>query len=261
MQKQSLIADCGFWEGVEWLWIFQWRKEFFEWERQSFYDLKYFLLQVVLSADAHDQVVWRHNPSGLFSVRSFVDQYLKIQDSQMQAHNNFKNIWKGIKPPRMELLVWFVIIGRLNTKDRFARFNILQEDNSRCVLCKAEDETIDHLFVTCRFTWEIWCCCLQWGGHAWVMPNTLKGLFEVWTDMCGLGMRKNRWWSLLFVVIWSVWGMRNSIIFENKSGSRESLIAGIKAYWDSWLVFVNRSNAAALESRRHGPEIDSTRIV
>ena len=42
----------------------------------SFYDFQTLLLQVVLSTDTHDQVVWRHNPNGAFS--TFVDKYLKI---------------------------------------------------------------------------------------------------------------------------------------------------------------------------------------
>ena len=29
LQKQSMIAECGFWDWVEWIWSFQWRKEFF----------------------------------------------------------------------------------------------------------------------------------------------------------------------------------------------------------------------------------------
>ncbi|XP_072066858.1 uncharacterized protein [Arachis hypogaea] len=31
-QRGSFIGDCGFWDGAEWIWNFQWRRELFQWE-------------------------------------------------------------------------------------------------------------------------------------------------------------------------------------------------------------------------------------
>ena len=32
-QKSKLVFECGFWDGLEWNWSFQWRHPFFEWEK------------------------------------------------------------------------------------------------------------------------------------------------------------------------------------------------------------------------------------
>ena len=36
------------------------------------------------------------------------------------------SVQKGLAPPRAKLLTWFAILGRLNMKDRFAKFNMMQ---------------------------------------------------------------------------------------------------------------------------------------
>ncbi|XP_072084417.1 uncharacterized protein [Arachis hypogaea] len=35
-----------------------------------------------------------------------------------------KSIWKGLVPPRVELFAWFVLIDRVNTKERLSRFGV-----------------------------------------------------------------------------------------------------------------------------------------
>ncbi|XP_015962159.1 uncharacterized protein LOC107486122 [Arachis duranensis] len=67
-----------------------------------------------------------------------------------------RTIWKGLVPPRVELFVWFVLIGRVNTKDRLSRFGIISQDNVTCVLCNNEVEDVRHLFLGCVFAWQVW---------------------------------------------------------------------------------------------------------
>lgn len=45
------------------------------------------------------------------------------QKEQVEAVNSYnftqkkKEVWKGLVPPRVEILAWFVLIGGINTKD------------------------------------------------------------------------------------------------------------------------------------------------
>ena len=100
--------------------------------------------------------------------------------ANMESQNIFKNIWVGIAPPRVEMMVWFAIIGKLKTKDRLNKLNILQARDLRCVLCKNCDETMSHLFIECPFTWKTWCCYFNWIGISWAAPDDLKVFFESW---------------------------------------------------------------------------------
>ena len=50
----------------------------------------------------------------------------EMQDPGVNSYNHAIGVWKGLVPPRVELLAWFVMIGRINTKERRVGMNLLQ---------------------------------------------------------------------------------------------------------------------------------------
>lgn len=50
--------------------------------------------------------------------------------------------------------MWLVIHNRIPTRDRLIQRG-LQVDN-RCLLCNRNQETIDHLFFSCDFSYDLW---------------------------------------------------------------------------------------------------------
>ena len=115
---------------------------FFEWEKQFFLDLQVLLSQVVLNQEAMDHIIWKHHYSGVYSMKSFVNLANNVHVGQMESRNTFSNIWQGLAHPRTEFLVWFTMLGRLETKVWLHKMKILEVDNLRCVFCKAADETV-----------------------------------------------------------------------------------------------------------------------
>lgn len=51
---------------------------------------------------------------------------------------------------------------------------------NRCVLCKREEESVDHIFIHCIMAQRVWCFFLSRLGIAWVFPNHFKFLLSVW---------------------------------------------------------------------------------
>ena len=47
-------------------------------------------------------------------------------ENVLAIENYVSSVQKGLAPPRAELLTWFAILGRLNTKDKFVKFNMMQ---------------------------------------------------------------------------------------------------------------------------------------
>lgn len=117
------------------------------------------------------------------------------------------------------MLVWFAILGKLNTEDKLLRLKILHGNDIRCVLCGFEPDSINHLFLHCNFNWRIWCLCLSWEGVMWAMPVELKGQFEAWLDTNFSGSNRRTWSILFFVVIWASWKLRNKVVFEKVDAS------------------------------------------
>ncbi|XP_072062020.1 uncharacterized protein [Arachis hypogaea] len=85
-QCGSVIRDSGFWDGLEWVWNFQWRRELFQWELDLLSQLHEALRPVL--------------QEGMLS-------------EEVTSYSFTKSVWKGLVPPRVELFAWCGVRGYL----------------------------------------------------------------------------------------------------------------------------------------------------
>lgn len=62
------------------------------------------------------------------------------------------SVWFKQGIPRYAFLVWLAIQNRLSTGDRMRKWGIQQS----YVLCGEQDETGDHLFFACPYSYTVW---------------------------------------------------------------------------------------------------------
>ena len=74
--------------------------------------------------------------------------------------------WNGLAPPRVDILVWLVLQGRLNTKERLAVLHIIPLVAAVCPFCVSTVGSIAHIFIECKYSWRLWADCLLW----WELP-------------------------------------------------------------------------------------------
>lgn len=61
-------------------------------------------------------------------------------------------VWFSQGVPRFSFIVWLAVRNRLSTGDRMRVWGIQQG----CVLCGEPDETRDHLFFACPYSFTVW---------------------------------------------------------------------------------------------------------
>ena len=69
-----------------------------------------------LTHDKQDSLSWIYDPTRGFSIKSFS---LQVQKPLSNSYRNILNaaaVWKGMAPPRAELIAWSVHLQSLNTR-------------------------------------------------------------------------------------------------------------------------------------------------
>ncbi|KAL4322013.1 uncharacterized protein LOC107636929 [Arachis ipaensis] len=205
-QCGAVIGECGFWDGLEWVWNLQWRRELFQWELDLLSQLNEALRPVRLASNREDRVVWKYDKLGIFSTNSFVQVLQEGMLSEEATSYSFtKTIWKGLVPPRVELFAWFVLVGRVNTKERLSRIGIISQYDKSCVLCNKDVEQVHHLFLGCDFAWQVWSAWLSMAGRLWAVPGLMKDHFLSWTDEPRRKEDRKQRLRCFCAIIWHIW--------------------------------------------------------
>ncbi len=143
--------------------------------------------------------------------------------------HRFRKLWKIRIPLKVKIFVWLVLRGKVRTKD-----NLLKRGwtgDSSCVLCLDEDETVDHLFLGCRFTRSILQGFLL-NLSALCRSTTAASL---WNASClRSGSTRDRELLGIAAVWWAVWLERNRRIFDNRKKTAGCLSGDARSFLAWW---------------------------
>lgn len=132
---------------------------------------------------------------------------------QSEASPLFKWLWAGSNPGAQKFFFWLLIRDRLNTRDMLLRKN-MQIPDYTCVMCDDKvHEHYFHLFFECSFAQECWAHMnIQWDFSL----NPLDMVLRAKEDFGNIIFRE-----VLITGCWSIWCIRNKIIFDNDIRSLE----------------------------------------
>eukprot|EP00268_Persea_americana_P000277 TRINITY_DN10107_c0_g1_i2.p1 TRINITY_DN10107_c0_g1~~TRINITY_DN10107_c0_g1_i2.p1 ORF type:complete len:112 (-),score=12.99 TRINITY_DN10107_c0_g1_i2:315-650(-) len=90
-----------------------------------------------------------------------------------------------------------------------------------CVLCGKEMESIDHLFIHCKFSHSLRCSLLRRCGVLSGRPGSLAGTIQAWrySSFSRSGLILCR--PTPFAILWLTWKERNDRVFIGSLSSVE----------------------------------------
>ncbi|XP_072066697.1 uncharacterized protein [Arachis hypogaea] len=167
-------------------------------------------------------MVWKFDNKSVFTTRSVI-QAIQAETipTEITSYSFTSSVWKGFVPPRIELFGWFVLVDRVNINERLAKIGVNILGDSLCVMCTKELESAEHLFLRCEVAWQVWCKWLRSLGREWVIPGTIREMFESWRGLHNRQQGLKMWMTVFFAVIWNIWLERNARIFKNTRASLE----------------------------------------
>ena len=81
-----------------------------------------------------------------------------------------------------------------------------------CYLCCCDEESVDHLFLHCKFFHALWCEVFAAFGIQWVMPRPVNSFFFMWRNWFGKHL-STIWNMVPACLMWLVWQECNARIF------------------------------------------------
>jgi hypothetical protein len=212
-------------------------------ESQQLEVLQGLLYDFSLNSDFADRWKWKPGILGSFSVRSY---YIVLTDShpleELEASllAAIKKLWKIDVPSKVLVFGWRFILDKLPTRQALHHRGILLNPNDlSCALCSLHVEDIGHLFFSCQFNSGIWNAIASWIGKS--IPTGVDGCthFLMFGNLVSLkkGGRVSR--LIWLATTWSIWKLRNDVIFKGVTPDAVNLVNDIKTI--SWLWFSGRS--------------------
>ena len=127
------------------------------------------------------------------------------------------------------------------------------EGPSRCPLCCSEEETMNHLLISCPFSQAIWTEVLLLNLEELAIPQNIPDLFATWStsspfDLHKKDLLKSIWIWAPKAICWKIWLERNSRIFKDEEKSSIKIAIQCKALLGELSIAKNKlKNARDLD--------------
>jgi hypothetical protein len=181
--------------------------------------------------DQPDQLIWRWEPDGKFSVRS---AYKALHHGSHPIPGSVL-VWELWAPLRVKLFLWLGIRRRHWTADRRQRHGL--DTHTNCLLCDQEAETLDHIVVECSYSRQLWFAAAQALNNlpSPLPAGSLQDWWQAWREQWTGDMRKGAD-SLFALIAWELWKERNARCFRGASTEIEALKATVRHQAEQWVA-------------------------
>ncbi|KAL4332611.1 hypothetical protein GQ457_07G003380 [Hibiscus cannabinus] len=86
---------------------------------------------------------------------------------------------------------------------------------NKVCLCGLVLESVSHLLFNCSVAWVVWMRCAAFWGVNFVVPGDPGSFLFSWHEASVSGSADSIWHFVPFAIIWTIWLLRNDIIFAD----------------------------------------------
>ncbi|PWA88678.1 hypothetical protein CTI12_AA087500 [Artemisia annua] len=113
----------------------------------------------------NDKLIWLGNSDGIFKVHDAIKCLSSGLGGPQGRWIDF--FWKSFAPPKVKIFMWTIKMNGVPTKEFLKIRGVKFKDyDADCNWCDHQ-ETIDHLFFHCDWSWAIWQAIFDWLHCSW----------------------------------------------------------------------------------------------
>ncbi|KAL5172857.1 putative ribonuclease H protein [Glycine soja] len=231
--QHQLVGFLGQHSNHGWDWNFSWRQQLFDSEIESAISFLSEVEGISINSQGSDTWVWTAEASGIFSTRSAYSS-LWEEAAVDNLHECFEDLWKIKIPSKFVMFAWRTLWDRLPTKANL-RARQVQISDLTCPFCRRVEENAPHIFIHCIKTQPIWWETMNWINMQRPLPWSIKDHFMQFSSLQVAGIRPRRWQWWWMAVTWSIWQLRNNIVFSNATFDGNKLVEDASFLLWTWL--------------------------
>ena len=170
------------------------------------------LVRKIQQSEKEDKLIWAASNNGQYSVKLGYNALLQSENWE-KVEIPLKLCWDPACLPKAGFFLWLAFQNRILTQDRLKKFGFCGP--SRCILCKTDAESVDHLLYNCVYSktcWEWLVKNLNWSAP---FPRTFVDFLISWPYNHNRGVYSKLWNICPSILVWEVWKERNRRIFSN----------------------------------------------
>uniref|UniRef100_A0A803NTT8 Reverse transcriptase domain-containing protein n=1 Tax=Cannabis sativa TaxID=3483 RepID=A0A803NTT8_CANSA len=179
-----------------------------------------------------DQVIWKENKSGVFSVKSayWVDQGHRMNPKK----DILKWIWKGEMHPRLSVSLWRFLNEAIPTRNKLPFV-----EDKECLLCGLEQETCLHIFRDCEVSRALWISGIFPLTIGNFPGSSMIEFVELVMKTIPIGIRPN-FLMHMARVFEEIWRLRNGIIFKGGQPNLSLSIMRVRKNYGEFMSMTER---------------------
>ena len=222
-QQKEVISNMGWFEGDTWRWVLSWKRLLSLEESREEEVLHSILQQHYSRRSLRDKIAWGQN--GNFSVKNLYTKAVSQMESEVTVDRLSCSVWQKLAPPpKVEFMAWLALMGKLNTKERLVRRRVIPAGLNKCTFCNNHSEDINHLLLSCQFSWTVWKFIAKDLGGMVTYVDNLISFYANWLNKRFVNRTQRKLWvTNFFAIIWSLWMQRNGIIFKQQTLDMQAL--------------------------------------
>ncbi|WMV14448.1 hypothetical protein MTR67_007833 [Solanum verrucosum] len=188
-----------------------------------------------------DRLVWKGERGGEFTVKS---AYRELRSTEEQhAGWPWRMIWKTEIPYKVNYFTWLLAKQAVLTHENLNK----RKPNLRssCYLCEEQVETVNHLFLHCKWTDQLWQMFIQKRKIKWTKPRSIIEVLQCWNRDGNAGKNEKRWRIVPACIWWTIWKERNQRCFEGKQNNIQKIktnCLGLYYFWCKQVVIGDTEN-------------------
>ncbi|XP_056695450.1 uncharacterized protein [Spinacia oleracea] len=209
----------------------------------------------IMERGSQDDLVWKKEKMGYYTVRSGYSMQLDAQKAQMNGciQRNWSHLWKANMNNKWKVFLWKLLNNSLPVGKEFIKRKIVVD--SMCRFCETNVESLEHLFRDCNMSKHIWAAG-RLGLRTDLQSNVPLGDW-VWNWFKMLRERKeedSHRFNYFTATLWAIWCARNEITFNKGSCSAKGILDRVENTFSIEMQGRTRNKENETRKRNDDPE-------